>query len=274
MTTGTDDPFEAALAALLAPLAQAMVARGLTLGTANEALKKALLEAALATSEGKVSDSKASLLTGIHRKDIKRLRSEESEGPPRRSVNAAALVLSYWATAPEYQDKNGSPRDLLRSGSKNSPGFDELVKQTRADMAPGTVLQALLGQGAVELQEDGRLRLLTHTLLPAAGSAEQVAAYQATLSAHLAAATQNLLAGNGDPRNFDRAVRYSHLSPASVEKLHRLSAEKAQALLEEINAEARALQEQEAESSFDGRFFLGAYILPSPGGTSEEEEET
>ncbi|KIC08017.1 hypothetical protein RA19_21500 [Leisingera sp. ANG-M1] len=274
MTTGTDDPFEAALAALLAPLAQAMVARGLTLGTANEALKKALLEAALATSEGKVSDSKASLLTGIHRKDIKRLRAEESEGPPRRSVNAAALVLSYWATAPEYQHKNGSPRDLPRSGSKNSPGFDELVRQTRADMAPGTVLQALLGQGAVELQEDGRLRLLTHTLLPAAGSAEQVAAYQATLSAHLAAATQNLLAGNGDSRNFDRAVRYSHLSPASVEKLHRLSAQKAQALLEEINAEARALQEKEAESSFDGRFVLGAYILPSPGGTSEEEEET
>ncbi|KIC13417.1 DUF6502 family protein [Leisingera sp. ANG-Vp] len=274
MTTEPDDPFEAALAALLAPLAQAMVARGLTLGTANEALKKALLEAALATSEGKVSDSKASLLTGIHRKDIKRLRAEKTEAPPRRSVNSAALVLSYWATAPEYQDTDGHPRDLPRSGSKTAPGFDELVKQTRADMAPGTVLQALLDQGSVEQREDGTLRLLTHTLLPAAGSAEQVAAYQATLSAHLAAATQNLLAGNGDPRHFDRAVRYSHLSPASVEKLHQLSAQKAQALLEEINAEARALQEQEAESSFDGRFVLGAYILPSPGGTSEEEEET
>ncbi|WP_424978285.1 DUF6502 family protein [Leisingera sp. S232] len=273
MTTGPDDPFEAALAALLAPLAQAMVARGSSFGTASEALKKALLEAALATSDGKLSDSRASLLTGVHRKDIKRLRSQTGDENTRRSVNAAAMVLSCWATAPEYQSGDGSPLDLPRRGSNGKPGFDELVRQTRADMAPGTVLQALLDQGAVGQLEDGRLRLLSQTLVPAAGGAEQVAAYQATLTAHLAAATQNLLAEPGGKRHLDRAVRYSHLSQAAVETLRKTSTEKVQALLEEINSEARLLQEQDADGGHSGRFVLGAYILPTPGKTSKEDKE-
>lgn len=279
MTSASDDPFETALAALLAPLAQAMVARGVTMGLANEALKKALLEAALNSETTDISDSKASLLTGIHRKDIKRLRYEGSPAPSKRHVNVAALVLSYWATAPEYQRPDGTPRTLPRSGTEASPGFDEMVKRTRADMAPGTILHALIEQGTVEQTSDGNLRLLSHTLVPAAGTAEQVAAYQATLSAHLLAATQNLLGEPNTPRHFDRAVRYSHLSDTSVEKLQRSAAEKAQALLEDINAEAQNLQKSDAASDAErsdvgqkGKFVLGAYILPTPSSTSETKD--
>jgi hypothetical protein len=277
MTTDRDDPFETALAALLAPLAQAMVARGVTLGAATEALKKALLEAALASDSAAISDSKASLLTGLHRKDVKRLRSEESQTTTRRRVNVTALVISTWATAPDYQDHDGTPRVLARLGDDTHPGFDDLVKQTRADMAPGTILSALLDQGLVEQTPEGALRLLSHTLVPATGTAEQVAAYQATLSAHLMAATQNLLGAPDSPRHFDRAVRYSHLTEASVTRLTTSAADKAQALLETLNAEARALQKQDADvgPAATGKFVLGAYILPtSPTPSSDTEDQT
>jgi hypothetical protein len=63
-------------------------------------------------------------------------------------------------------------------------------------------------------------------------------------------------------------VRYSHLSEASVEHLRKMSAAKAQELLEEINAEARKLQEADEATQSDAdpkrRFVLGAYILPAP----------
>lgn len=275
MSNPPDDPFESALAALLAPLARAMVAHGVTIGAANEALKKALVNSALETSDSTLSDSKVSMLTGIHRKDVKRLRMPEADGPEKRSCSAAALVISHWATAPDYQDSNGSPRALHRKGTPDQPGFDDLVRHTRIDMAPGTVLETLLDQKIVSQAEDDTYSLLTHAFLPTAGSAEQVAAYQATLSAHLKAATHNLLADAETPRHFDRAVRYSHLSEASVNELHSLSAEQAQALLESINAHARKLQDRDQqdqqESDHDGRFVLGAFILPTVPASSAKK---
>lgn len=263
MSTGPKDPFETALADLLIPLAKAMVARGVTIGTATEALKKALVTAAEDTSDPSPNDSKVSALTGLHRKDVKRLRSEDDDAPERRSCSAASLVVGYWSTAPQYLNKDNQPKDLLRKGSESDPGFDDLVRHARIDMAPGTVLKTLLDQKLVAKLKDGSLRLLGDAFVPTAGSAEQVAAYRATLSAHLAAATHNLIAGQETQRHFDRAVRYSHLSAASVEELRALSADKAQQLLQDINSRARHLQDKDQDSNQNGRFVAGAYILPT-----------
>lgn len=272
MSTAPKPPLETALAALLEPLARAMVAHGVTVGAATEALKKALLSAVEDSSASPLSDSRASLLTGLHRKDVKRLRSLSDETPEKRSCSAAALVISHWATSPEFQDASGGPRDLHRKSDGTGPGFDDLVRLARIDMAPGTVLNTLLDQKIVEQDDAGALRLLTHAFLPSGGGAEQVAAYQATLSAHLTAATQNLLAESGARRNFDRAVRYSHLSDASVEELRKISDEKAQALLQEINALARDLQERDQNGGHAGRFAMGAYVLPTPDKIRDESE--
>ncbi|WP_421700928.1 DUF6502 family protein [Aliiroseovarius sp.] len=267
MTRDGKDPFDSALAALLAPLARAMVAHGVTIGTGTEALKCALLQAVLDEEGEGISDSRASLQTGLHRKDVKRLRAEAPDEAPRRQANAAALVIGHWATDPAYQGTDGAPLDLPRKGNDGGdPGFDTLIRHARVDMAPGTVLTALIDQGVVEETPVGTLRLLTHAFLPKAGSAEQVAAYQATLSAHMQAATHNLLAGPDQARHFDRALRYSHLSAASVRELHTLAETRAQALLEELNTLAHALQTRDEEGEADptGRFALGTYILPTP----------
>ena len=273
MSTEAKTPLETALTALLVPLAQAMVGHGVTIGTATEALKLAMLTAAEQTSAGKLSDSRASLLTGIHRKDVKRLRNLKDDAPAKRNCSAAALVISYWATAPEYQDRSGDPRVLSRKGGDAGVGFDDLVRRTRVDMAPGTVLETLIAQNIVEQGEAGDLRLLSHAFLPSGGSAEQVAAYEATLSAHLTAATQNLLAEPGASRHFDRAVRYSHLSAESVDALSRFSSDRAQSLLQEVNALARDMQDRDNDGGHDGRFVMGTYILPSPHKTGDESRE-
>lgn len=269
MPTDNQAPFEAALTGLLGPLAQAMVANGVTIGTANEALKKALLKAAIDVSETEINDSRASLMTGIHRKDVKRLRQLSSDETPRKNSNAAAMVISHWATNPDYQDKSGVPKDLPMKGNTRVSGFDDVVRQTRVDMAAGTVLQLLLDQGAVEILDNKSLRLLTHVFLPTAGSKEQVAAYQATLLPHMQAATHNLMADTQTPRHFDRAVRYSHLSNASLEQLRQISSTSAQELLLKINKLAKQLQDQDVDHSQNGNFAFGAYILSQPSNTEE-----
>lgn len=256
-----EDPFATTLADLLEPLAQAMVARGVTVQAATEALKQALVNAAMYIEGGDTTDSRISLRTGLHRKDVKRLRQDGEKAPSVRSANAVAMTVSYWATAPEYQDADGRPLDLPREGDV---GIYDIIRRTRADMAPGTVLATMLDQGVVEALDNNRFRLQTRAFLPDAGGEALVAAYQATLSAHLAAATHNLLAPKGATRHFDRVVRYSHLSPEAVDLLSAAAAEKAQMLLEEINALARELQERDAGSDHTGRFAFGGYVLPTP----------
>lgn len=264
MTDPTQDPFSAVLARLLGPLAQAMVARGTTVQEATEALKHALFAAAIEIEGDAASDSRISLRTGLHRKDVKRLREQRDDPVPTRSTNAVAMAVSYWATAPEYQAPDGGPRDLPRDGGEDGPGLYDLIRRTRVDMAPGTVLAAMLDQGVAEQTADGNYRLRTGALLPDAGSAALIAAYQATLSAHLQAATHNLVAPPDAPRHFDRVVRYSHLSPQSIEALSAVTKKKAQALLEEVSAMARELQEQDAEAGKNGRFAFGAYQMLQP----------
>ncbi|TRD15495.1 DUF6502 family protein [Palleronia caenipelagi] len=259
MTTDpTRDPFASAMAQLLGPLAQAMVARGITVQEATEALKQALLDAAMDLDGATVSDSRISLRTGLHRKDVRRLRHQTKDAPPSAAMNAVAMVLSHWATTPEYQDADGAPLDLPREGT---PGLYDVIRRTRVDMAPGTVLAALLDQGVVSELADGSYRLSATALIPTGESASMVAAYQATLSAHLQAATHNLIAQPGAERQFDRAVRYSHLSPASIEALSALATARAQDLLEDINAEARRLQERDANTNPSGHYAFGAYQM-------------
>ncbi|WP_298822844.1 DUF6502 family protein [uncultured Roseibium sp.] len=175
MPTGPKDSFEIAFADLLILLARAMVARGVTIGTATKALKKALVAVAEEDSDPPPNDSTVSVLTGLHRKDVKRLRSEDKDVPEQRSCSAAALVVGYWSTAPQYLNKDNQPRDLPRKESDDDPGFDDLVRQSRIDMALGTILKTLEDQGLVIKLKDGNLRLLSKAFVPTAGRAEQVA---------------------------------------------------------------------------------------------------
>lgn len=222
----------------------------------------ALMNAAIEAQGPEVSDSRISVMTGLHRKDVRRLRSSAPSVDGRKTANRLALLIGHWATAPDFQGTDDRPRALLRETTEEGPGFDELVRLVRLDAAPGTMLQALLDQGAVTEDPDARYHLTLNALVPGAGSKELVAAYRATLTAHMTAATQNLLAGEGDPRHFDRVVRYSHLSDASVAELDALARTEAQALLERLNARARELQDQDADQNARGRFAAGAYILP------------
>lgn len=272
LSRNSPDLFSDVLADLLAPLAQALVAQGMTLASATEALKQALCNAAIAAEGEGVSDSRISILTGLHRKDVRRLRSHEPVVPGRKTANRMALLIGHWATDPDFQGQDGRPRALPRESADEKPAFNDLVRRLRLDMAPGSMLQALIDQGAVFQDEDGLLHLASDALVPEVGAQELVAAYHATLATHMAAATQNLLAQKGARRQFDRVLRYSHLSDASVAELDQLARDEAQSFLTRLNARAHELQQRDAEHGARGRFAAGAYILPTPDAAEKDAE--
>jgi len=117
---------------LMQPLAHLLVANGVTYPQFVRALKTTFLQAALAelrSADAPVTDSALSLLSGVHRKDVRVMRT--SHGPPpsrNRAHSLAADVAARWRRAPEYLDAQGAPRTLpLRARAPHETSFESLV---------------------------------------------------------------------------------------------------------------------------------------------------
>ena len=89
-----------AIAHLLQPLARLMIGHGLQLPSMVELLKTALVDEAVRAyglADKGSSDTRIALLTGLHRKDVKRLReSPSNQGPAVPLVPVAASVVARW----------------------------------------------------------------------------------------------------------------------------------------------------------------------------------
>lgn len=254
-----EDRVTSALRAVLRPLADLMIHSGITLSSASELLKQVLYDAAQTPGASPVSDSKVSLLTGLHRKDVRRFR-EAGGGPTRASfATASARLLAHWNTAPAYVDTTGAPLPLPRS-AMDGPSFDGLVHALRFDLPPGTVLAHLMQLGLVIETSEGLLTLTSADYVPLPGSDEMLIALEKNITAHLHAAVENLT--QDVPPNFERAAHYNRLSAASAEALEALARQLAQEQLATFNAEAARLQREDMKlASSTHRLSFGSYVL-------------
>lgn len=268
----TTDRIERALSALLKPLSKLLIKNNLDVQTATEALKRALVTEGL--SDESATDSQVSLRTGVHRKDVKRLRAEIESGQTKKiPTRGIALVLTTWSQEPPFCDAAGQPRLLPRKGRPDAPGFDELIKASKVDLAAATVLSELERQDLIKRHPDGQLELLSATFVAQSGDAA-IDAFEATVGDHLRIATENVLSPPGAPRQFDQVLRYSHLSASSVAALEAEARKMAQSYLETLNAMAHRLQSEDDASGqlANGRFVTGAFIAPiHPTDTSTPE---
>ena len=113
----------AALRHLLQPLVRLLTAQGITYPMLADLLKQAYVDVAVRDFrlEGALpTDSRVTLLTGVHRKDVKRLRAP---GAPQTEVMPEMVALgsqlaAVWTTRRELRDRNGRPRPLPRLASQ------------------------------------------------------------------------------------------------------------------------------------------------------------
>ena len=257
MVDEDDKKFENALAQVLRPLARSMITKGVTIAQATELLKQAYVSAALQMEADAPSDSRISLLTGIHRKDVKRLRETDPRPPRRPMRNAASLAIAVWRSDPSFNDSTGNPLELARSGD---PGFDELIKKARIDLPASVMLDALIEQGlVVQGSEADMYRLSAPDASIGLDQTSKIMAFEKNLSAHLEATASNL--ASVDSPHFERAAHFNQLSPSSIARLEEEAGQKLQALLEDINAIALGLQDEDADENQIGRISIGGYIF-------------
>jgi hypothetical protein len=229
-----------ALRSLLRPLVRLLVARGVTYPMLAELLKKTYVDVADREFrlEGRPpSDSRVTLLSGVHRKDVRRLRNEvaPADGAMPDTVALGAQLVAEWIT--RFRDAGGHPRPLARLESQGgAQSFEALVAGVSTDIRARAVLDAWLRLGVAELDEQGRVVLRGAAFVPSRGSREKAFYFGHNVGDHLAAAAHNLLGER--PPFLERSVHYDALDPASVSELAALAESAGMKALQAVNREA------------------------------------
>jgi len=260
----SDSPIRSALLSainrVLSPVVRVMLAHEITLPMAVELLKRVFVDVAerdFRLDKKGSTDSRISLITGVHRKDVKRLRElpdVETNLPPK--VSLSAQIVATWITGREWLAENGSPRPLARLAKRgNGPSFEALVASISQDIRPRSVLDEWLRLGVVQINADDEVNLTSNAFVPKDGVEEKLAYYGHNLGDHAAAAADNVL---GIPRPwFERSVHHVSLSEAQIEQLRVRAAELGMQLLTELHTMA----EQPAnEGDATRRFTCGVYF--------------
>jgi hypothetical protein len=263
---------------LLRPLVRLLIQGGVTFPAVADLLRSLYVEVAaqeVLTEPRARTDSRISLLTGVHRKEIRRWRSEthQSEDVPP-VITRTSQIIARWLHDDEYVDAEGQPRPLPRvPRPEGGPSFERLVQSVTSDVRPRAVLDDWVNHGIATVDEDDRVVLDTAAFVPRPGSAEQLFYFGRNLHDHLSAAAANV--ASAGPAPFpERAAHYDNLSPATAARLEALGRDAAQRVLIEFNREALDLldaNDRELELAPETprrRLNLGLYLFvdnDSPG---------
>jgi hypothetical protein len=208
--------------------------------------------------------SRVSLLTGVHRKDVRVFVDEgatDIEVP--RAVSMGARLVSTWMSNRRYLDADGRPRRLPRAATRGRKvTFDQLVEEVhRGDVRPRAVLDELVRLGVVSVDEsDDCVCLNTGALIPQGAFEETAYYFGRNLRDHIEAASHNLL--GAQPTFPERAAYHDGLSKESVARLREIATERGTQYLRSILAEATRLAARDAKrGDGDQRITVGMYYF-------------
>jgi hypothetical protein len=230
-------PLHSAIARILRPLARLLLRNGVSFGEFSELVKKAYVEAAfedVRNARRKPTDSRAAVLTGLTRKEVKRLREspdgESADAASGNRINRASRVVSGWVRDPHFQDGQGEPAELALEG-KNS--FSELVRRYSGDMTPRAVLDELVRVGVVA--EGHRLVLRKKAYVPAGDNAEMLRIFGEDVSDLVATVDYNLTMAPDEESLYQRTLSYDNIPPDVMARWRAYAAAKSQELLETLD---------------------------------------
>jgi hypothetical protein len=269
-----------ALRQLLRPLVRLMLAQGITYPYLADLLKGLFVE--VADKEFRLdarppTDSRVSLVSGVHRKDVSRLRQllQTPEALAPSVVPRGAQLVAHWMGDARYLQEDGAPRPLARLASEGGEqSFEALVSGVNSDIRSRVVLDEWLRLGVVHLDDEGRVCLNTGAFVPTRGADEKAFYLGHNLHDHAAAAVHNVL--GGQPPFMERSVHYNALAPASVDRLAKLSEQVGMKALLAVNKAAMEAEAQDSVARQPGespqRITMGVYFYSEPAEPNEPAE--
>lgn len=257
--TDGDAPGAEAMLAMLRPLAGIALTLGLKLPELVELTKIALTDAARAGPAAARSDSRIAVMTGVHRKDLRRLR-ERGERLLLRRRSIAAETFSRWLSDPRFLTHRARPRVLPRTRPDEAGrSFDGLVGSISRDVHPRGVLDELQRLGLAALDGRDRVRLTATAFVPGRDRDALLRFAAANVADHLHAADGNLRDG---PNQFlEQAIYADELSERSALEFNAATRQAWEAMFAQMMPRLRRLFERDRHESLEmtHRVRLGMY---------------
>ncbi|MCK9364225.1 MAG: DUF6502 family protein [Syntrophales bacterium] len=225
-----------AILKLLRPLVHIMLSNGISYHVFSDLARWVYVDIAFkefGIPRRKQTSSRVSVITGLSRKEVQKLREldipadEEAHG----RYNRATRVISGWIRDPLFSDNDNNPLNLALEGDVS---FSVLVKKYSGDMPVRAVLDELLNIGAVALQEDGSVKLMTRAYLPGDDKKAKLDILGADVADLITTINHNLNSKNSSPF-FQRKVSYDNIPAEFLEQFKIVSSEESQALLENLD---------------------------------------
>ncbi len=256
-----------ALRKVLRPLVKFMIANQITYTYLSNMLKAVYVDVAekdFPVAGKKQTDSRINLLTGVHRKDVKRLRAEPEDLESRpANISIGSQLVARWVGDKSLLNPDNSPRKLpLQDDDEfSNKSFEGLVSNiAKGDIRPRVVLDELMRLDMVELDPDHNVILKTKAFTPNRGQQEKLFFFGKNIQDHLCAGVHNL--SGEQPPFFDRSVYYDELSADSVAQLSELADQLGMDALIKMNEKALALQTADqalADASYRMNFGIFNY---------------
>lgn len=247
---------------LCKPLIRLLIEKGISFPQFRELMKELYVQVAdesFSLDDKKSSDSRIFVLTGIHRKDIKRIRQQGEQGAPQvaSSASLSGEIVARWSSMPDYQDDKGRPRPLLKSGKNDEAGFEQLVSNVSKDVRPRVVLEEWLRLNIVRLKDD--YVILNKSAFVTNKEFKEMAYYLGhNVHDHMASCVNNIL--DEDEPMLERSVYYASLTEQSVNKLKTIASKKGDDLLQHLNKQAIKLYDADKhKNDAKYRIRLGVY---------------
>ena len=225
---------------ILTPLIRILLRNGIAYGTFSDIARKVYVDVGFheAARQGqKTTISNVSILTGINRKEVKRLKENEVFDTDRslKKSNRIVRVLAGWQNDEEFLDVDGSPKDLELEGENAS--FTVLVRRYSGDMPVVAMLNALRDGGYIQVLDNGLIKLVKRSFLPDMDPEQKLNILGIDTAELIETIDHNLQVENPDDAWFQGKAWNINFRCSAVSEMKGVIEERALRLLEEMDAD-------------------------------------
>ena len=202
---------------LLKPITRFCIANAISFKDLTDLLKESYLKEAdleLKSSSNKSNISRLSVLTGINRKEVKRLLN--SKNPKDNDQSLIFKILGKWHHSKLFS-KNGIPKKLTYG--KIDSEFSKLVETVNKDFNPATILFQLQRLNLVK-SDNNLLEILTPEFIPTENIDLQFSILADDTDDLISAVTENILSQKEIP-NLHRRTMYDNVDPEKLDEIKR-----------------------------------------------------
>jgi hypothetical protein len=254
--------FRAALDVVLEPIVRLMLKGGVTWREFTDLAKAKYVD--VATSEFGVrgrptNASRVAILTGLDRRDVRRLRRAAEPAPTQGYVSKASQVLEAWHRDTTFLDVQKQPLPLPLDGA--GPTLTDLVRRIAPALPVGAMVKELRSAGALEELPDGRLRPLKRSYVPQPLTAERLRLWSSVLSDISNTIEYNFELERGATPRFERRAVNLHVDRDALPEFRKLLEQEGQRLLERIDDWLSEHQATSVDEKDAVRLGVGVYQI-------------